>query len=556
MNLYQLSKSIDPIILDRGRDYVLDGCVLSIEIMGDKAYRAEVEGSQLYEVYIKLGDEGTVILSECDCPYDYSPICKHQAAVLLTLRDQIAKSVEPPTFEICDSTNTSLKELLEAESKESLIDLIGLLAADSDVLEKRIQLHLSKTGGIGELDQCRELIQSYIQIHADDHGFVNWRSASRAVDGAHLVAEKAYAAFEDTEWVRAVEINLIIMEEMIDLLESTDDSGGNVGGMIEGSLESIGEITRQADRLPQADGKRIFQLLLNESKQSRYNGWTNWRLDLLEMASRLVHIAGLREQWDRHVAELSDTGSDNYFAEKIALMRYQLIRLHDGNDQARDFLSKHLAFSKFREMTIQEALHNGRYDEVIRLSEEGEALDQAKGLRGLVSQWKKCRYEAYSHSKQIELQRSLGVEFLLDGDFIYYKPVKSIYPAEEWKVVYEEILKKLEMNPRSGEIYTRILVEEREYARLLDYIQKRPSNIEQFHSLLYPNYPQEVKALFLSYIEAKADKSTNRQDYADVCRIIRMLQKAGGKEETRLVVRVLLAKYPRRPAFQDELMKI
>src|SRR5665647_492263 len=116
MNLYQLSKSIDPIILDRGRDYVLDGCVLSIEIMGDKAYRAEVEGSQLYEVYIKLGDEGIVILSECDCPYDYSPICKHQAAVLLTLRDQIAKSVEPPTFEICDSTNTSLKELLEAES--------------------------------------------------------------------------------------------------------------------------------------------------------------------------------------------------------------------------------------------------------------------------------------------------------------------------------------------------------------------------------------------------------------------------------------------------------
>jgi uncharacterized Zn finger protein len=82
LNLNNLSKYLDPVILDRGREYLLGGHVLSIEDIGDLAYRAEVEGSELYEVYVELDEEGEVISSDCDCPYDYGPVCKHQAAVI------------------------------------------------------------------------------------------------------------------------------------------------------------------------------------------------------------------------------------------------------------------------------------------------------------------------------------------------------------------------------------------------------------------------------------------------------------------------------------------
>lgn len=562
MNLYQLTKSIDPVILDRGRDYLLDGNILSIEIMGNNTYRAEVEGSQLYEVYIELGDEGMVISSGCDCPYDYSPVCKHQAAVLLKLRDLNGKLAEfPPQNANFDSPITSLKELLEAESKESLIDLICLLAADSDVLEKRIHLHLTKASSSEVLEECRELIQSYIDIHADDHGFVNWRNVSRAVEGAYIVAEKACAAADDKEWVQAVEINLTIMEEMIDFIQSTDDSGGNVGVVIDESLERLREITLHTHHIAQADRNTIFQLLLDESKQPSYNGWGDWQLAFIEMASHLALTSVLREQWDRQVEELSNkhaqgTWGDSYFAENLALMRYQLIQTHDGDEQARDFIIEHLSFSKFRVMAIDEAYRNGNYDEVIRLTEEGEALDLANGLPGLVKQWKQYRYEAYSQTNQTERQRSIGVEFLLDGDFSYYKTVKSLHSAEEWATVYQEILRKLELSSWPRDIYTKILIEEKEYAKLLAYIQKRSTYLEEFHLLLYPHYPAEIKTLFLSYIEAKANASANRRDYEEVCRIILMLYKVGGKEEARQVIGTLKARYPRRPAFQDELMKI
>lgn len=153
---------------------MLGGHILSIAVEGDLVYRAEVEGSELYEVYVELDEGGTINSSDCDCPYDYGPICKHQAAVLLQLRDHAAASPKSMTIEQLTSTKKSLKQLLEAESKESLITLLLSLAADSDVVEQRVKLHVSKVGGTDELEECRKLIRSTIDAHADHHGFVNW----------------------------------------------------------------------------------------------------------------------------------------------------------------------------------------------------------------------------------------------------------------------------------------------------------------------------------------------------------------------------------------------
>jgi uncharacterized Zn finger protein len=275
LNLNSLNRFIDPIILDRGREYVLGGYVLSIAKEGDLVYRAEVEGSELYEVYVELGQDGAILSSDCDCPYDYGPICKHQAAVLLKLQDHAAALQKSMRLEQPASSKKSLKQLLEDESKESLINLLYSLMADFDVVEQRVKLHVSKVGGIDELEECRKLIRSTIDAHADHHGFVNWRGVGRAVGGAEMVAQKACETAENAEWVRAVEINLCILEEMIDFLQEADDSGGTVGGIIDQSLESINEITLQCNRISQEDRDFLFQLLLDESKQSRYDGWSD-----------------------------------------------------------------------------------------------------------------------------------------------------------------------------------------------------------------------------------------------------------------------------------------
>jgi uncharacterized Zn finger protein len=198
MMLNNIISHIDPVILDRGREYVLCGYIRKLERLKNLVYRAEVIGSELYEVSVELDEHGGIRSLECDCPFDYGPICKHQAAVLLELREKI-KSLDININDIPLTEQKNFKDLLEAQSKESLIELILSLSADSDVVEKRVKLHVLETGGDVELQQCRKLIQSYISLHADDYGYVSWKNTSRAVEGAYISSEKAHEAADNEE---------------------------------------------------------------------------------------------------------------------------------------------------------------------------------------------------------------------------------------------------------------------------------------------------------------------------------------------------------------------
>ncbi|MFD0676996.1 MULTISPECIES: SWIM zinc finger family protein [unclassified Paenibacillus] len=87
MKLEQIENTMDPIILERGEAYRDNGSILSIEEVGPLLYRAKVEGSELYGVEVRMDSRGEVIYTECNCPYDMGPVCKHVAAVLLEIRD-------------------------------------------------------------------------------------------------------------------------------------------------------------------------------------------------------------------------------------------------------------------------------------------------------------------------------------------------------------------------------------------------------------------------------------------------------------------------------------
>ncbi|TLS54094.1 hypothetical protein FE782_01755 [Paenibacillus antri] len=142
------------------------------------------------------------------------------------------------------------------------------------------------------------------------------------------------------------------------------------------------------------------------------------------------------------------------------------------------------------------------------MAESGEAQDLARGLPGLVHRWRKHQFEAYHLAGQVKHLRQLG------------------------------------------------LLEERLFARLLDFVRTEPYRIESFYGTLLPHYPDEVRALLLILIEHRADESKERKAYVNVCRIIPLLQKAGGQEEALEVVKRLLFKFPRKPAFREELEKI
>ena len=84
---------VDCVILERALDYCSSGLVRYLSVR-DGAGTAFVEGTKWYEVNFRLSD-GNVSEMYCDCPYP--GLCKHNLAVLLTLR-KLLKNLERESF--------------------------------------------------------------------------------------------------------------------------------------------------------------------------------------------------------------------------------------------------------------------------------------------------------------------------------------------------------------------------------------------------------------------------------------------------------------------------
>lgn len=76
--------AIDGTVLERGRSYYDSGAVYDLEEVAKNQWTANVAGSFDYSVTITELANGQLVTS-CDCPYDYGPICKHIAATLFAL---------------------------------------------------------------------------------------------------------------------------------------------------------------------------------------------------------------------------------------------------------------------------------------------------------------------------------------------------------------------------------------------------------------------------------------------------------------------------------------
>ncbi|WP_251862358.1 hypothetical protein [Clostridium sp. Marseille-Q2269] len=123
MNINDFQRHINNIILDRGYFYYIDGNIMDIYNHGDNEYVFEVQGSEDYQVTVKIDEKGEILYSSCDCPYDFGPIYKHEVAAYFKLFEILnskdnEKSVIKEVVILPD-----IREVLSDLSKENLIIL-------------------------------------------------------------------------------------------------------------------------------------------------------------------------------------------------------------------------------------------------------------------------------------------------------------------------------------------------------------------------------------------------------------------------------------------------
>lgn len=129
----------------RGQEYFRDGAVSDVIRRGNRV-TAEVEGSDLYEVTISLGDAG-IEEAQCTCPYDWDGYCKHIVAVLLKLAHGSDDVMErPPVAELIRSLDRDDLAHLLAKRLESDRGLASWIEAE---LAARAARRTASKGGDG-----------------------------------------------------------------------------------------------------------------------------------------------------------------------------------------------------------------------------------------------------------------------------------------------------------------------------------------------------------------------------------------------------------------------
>jgi hypothetical protein len=135
------------------------------------------------------------------------------------------------------------------------------------------------------------------------------------------------------------------------------------------------------------------------------------------------------------------------------------------------------------------------------------------------------------------------MEFTLDGDFAYYRKLKSTYTEQAWPSIYPGIIQTLERRQYHSRIYPDILIDEHELSKLLSYVKAGPARIIAYHRPLLPDFREDVYAAWVQHIRDSAQRASDRRGYQGVCSLIRSLIEDGGTVQAARIISQLLAMY-------------
>ncbi|WP_020619546.1 SWIM zinc finger family protein [Paenibacillus daejeonensis] len=273
-------------IYARGEDIWHSDQVLSCQLIEPGFYAAEVEGTDLYGVTIELSPDQHVLLTDCTCPYDMGPECKHIVAVLLLLEDQL-NNAEANT---ASNEQASLAQLLQYQTKEKLMEILLSLAKDTPEVRTRLRFHLSHHDNQFDLEAGRKVIHTAIRQAGGYNGYIEWSQIGKALKGLWQVLDQANKLAKQQALQGAVQLYFLCAEEAVALLDDVDDDEGNVYMVGSEAIDNVLSITEdlQGESATNAAIKDIRLLIANEVKKPMYMEYSDWQLDLLNGLAGLL----------------------------------------------------------------------------------------------------------------------------------------------------------------------------------------------------------------------------------------------------------------------------
>ncbi len=574
--LHQFESYLPKDICRKGHEYFEEDAVDNLTQDGDM-WEADVYGSDEYVVQITM-DGNSVEGWECDCPYDYGPVCKHVAAVLYAIRQDMplivpvkkkegtkatqldvnvptksakAKSTGDPLYEI-------ISKMPESEMRLALQFLAGrqndvrayLLAKYSGYLDVTSQMHY------------RDLVAAIVRTYKGRDGFIEYHDANRM--GGQLI--KLVEETDLTSPFPCLYTCEAVIVQLTKAIQHADDSSGIMGDALMLAFDKLNALAK-APNTPAPVLQHLFDFAFKESQDKKHQGW-DWPEDLIELAGSAIQhaeqVAQLFQALDKSIDDAGKEEYGEYRAERLELLKMKLIEKWRSPAEAEVYLNARLHYSGFREQALEKALKEKRYADALKLAEEGIRKNKKTGL---VERWQEWLIKISEATGDTATKATTLEEMYLErGNMNYYRQLKTLLSPADFEIKIAQFIRHFQartkdfdrnsafFNSKTAEIYET----ENRLDDLLAEISKSPSLylLERYYALLAKRYPAAYLELYDKAVRKEMDQVSNRDGYQACCEVLKSMVKLGGTEQVRQIMEDWRRQYPRRKAMAEELAKV
>ena len=576
LTLQNFDNQISGSILDRGKQYYKAGAILEIEETNDGLWHAEVEGSEFYSVEIQIHKNNTIGECSCDCPYD-DGICKHVLAVLYAIREE--KTIPIVVAKAKASKKLSFEGLLAKISLKEYKEFAKKYASQNKDFKTALELAFAdKDDTIDFGKKYTEALKRIIHKHSDN-GFVSYRGSFALSNDISNLLANAEDLLQKGNFRDAFVIVTAVLKEMMDVITYCDDSNGNIGGKVLGTIVLLGNIAASA---PVSLKEEVFSFLLTELNNTVYYKYGDFGYEMFEILERLATDLSKSEEFlnyiDTQVLQL--TGKyDDYRKNFFNTRKIEFFKATGNHAEVEKLIQQNIEIVEVRQGEVNKFIDKKDFVKAKTLIKDGIAIAKEKGHPGTVTQWEKELLRIAVLENDIELIRHYARYFAFHRGFIkqYYNQWEATFSADEWIGTIENhidetikrIIKDHERNkgklwynpnpPILSEIAP-VYIEEGFWDRLLELVKKETDLdvILQYNSFLSKYYPAELLAIYLPAFELSGDKASARNQYANLVRKMKKVIKEMPQFKVQIVAIAsrLKSKYKHRPAMIDELNTI
>ena len=572
--IQNFNKWIGSAILKKGEQYYKDGAVLEIE-EDNGNWTAEVEGTETYSVNVSLIKDEEIDEYFCDCPHD-ADVCKHIAAVFFAIRQEIKQRIKVPARV---NKKNAFDELLSKITAEEYVKFIKQYAAKHKDFKTSFEIFFAdKDDRIDIAEKYADLLQKLIKKYSG-RGYVDYRSSSQLANEVDKLIGKSNELANQKNYRDAFIVAIVILREMLDVINYSDDSNGSLAGVAYSAAETI-TLMAEGEHVPFDMKERIFNVLNMEFTSRNYFGYGDFGYDLFSTFTDLAVLLNKEEDFlsciEKQLAKL--TGHyDDYGHDFLNRMKISFYESLGRTNEVEKLIHQNLDIQSVRQGEVNKAIDKKDFEAAKKLIEGGIKKAEADKHPGTVSQWEKELLRIAVMENDLYKIRYYYKKFALDRHWIdkeYYNKWKSTYKKHEWADVIDTVIEEKiyhtkstykknswwSLNSELLRAVAQFYIEEKYWEKLFDLVKYETEldTVLNYHKYLVPFYSDQLLQIYLPALEKRGDHASDRSAYANLAELMKDLIKdiPAGKEPIIAIAQRLMVKNPRKLAMIEELKKV